>query len=304
MREQALLRALGLIQREIEAADLRLELGGREPEGDNQLWCSLAGGWRLVATYDFPPENRGALLDRLTALAQSFSELSPAANLTPAPGLTADLSTLRLAEELDALAQRSKALCAVVIDTQSPVIWGSSDPHGHTDIEAAEHLARLVDEARAANFKLEELLAASPEAVQGWLDRGKLSTALEHGVKRVKAASSAHGLRAWQSLTHSARAIVEVRRGSPESAPRVGGPGRSAPPPKRAYYESGPEFGYLARSFANLYLLILVFDAPFSQLQAEGALVHALPLIEKLVLSLPPVEPPPRGARVVKLPSR
>jgi len=50
--------------------------------------------------------------------------------------------------------------------------------------------------------------------------------------------------------------------------------------------------------------VVLVFDHSFSELHAEGALVRALPRLERMVLSLPPIEPPPRGAKVVKLPLR
>ena len=57
----------------------------------------------------------------------------------------------------------------------------------------------------------------------------------------------------------------------------------------------------LARGFAQVYLLVLIYDGTLNELQAEGAAVRALPAIERLVLSLPPVEPPPRGAKVIAL---
>ena len=58
----------------------------------------------------------------------------------------------------------------------------------------------------------------------------------------------------------------------------------------------------MARAFASIYVLMLVFKGTYSELHAEAALLHALPVIERLVLALPPVEPPPKGGRVVKLP--
>jgi len=45
------------------------------------------------------------------------------------------------------------------------------------------------------------------------------------------------------------------------------------------------QFGYFARCFANIYLLIDVFEGPFSELHVESAVVHALPSIEALVLA-------------------
>jgi hypothetical protein len=44
-----------------------------------------------------------------------------------------------------------------------------------------------------------------------------------------------------------------------------------------------------------------VFDGPFSELHAEGALIHALPAIERLVTSLPPRDPAAGGAKVAVL---
>lgn len=62
----------------------------------------------------------------------------------------------------------------------------------------------------------------------------------------------------------------------------------------------------LARSFAQIYRVVLVFEERArSMLHSQTALLHALPLLEGLVLALPPVEPPRGpGARVVSLRSR
>lgn len=62
-----------------------------------------------------------------------------------------------------------------------------------------------------------------------------------------------------------------------------------------------PGFGYLARSFASIYRVVLVFEGPFSELHVEAAALHALPGIERLVLALPPVDPAPGGGRVLEL---
>ncbi len=57
-------------------------------------------------------------------------------------------------------------------------------------------------------------------------------------------------------------------------------------------------FGYLARSFAGIYVLVLVFGARFDELGAERAVANALPAIERLVLALPPLDPQPMGGAV------
>ncbi len=57
-----------------------------------------------------------------------------------------------------------------------------------------------------------------------------------------------------------------------------------------------PDFGMIARSFAGIYVLMLVFDATYDELRAERAIAGSLPTIERLVTSLPPMDPTPMGA--------
>lgn len=60
----------------------------------------------------------------------------------------------------------------------------------------------------------------------------------------------------------------------------------------------------LARPFAGLYYIALAFDGDISEPTALGALLHAMPIVERLVLALPPIEPPPGGAKIVRMPAR
>jgi hypothetical protein len=57
-------------------------------------------------------------------------------------------------------------------------------------------------------------------------------------------------------------------------------------------------FAYLARSFAGIYVLVLVFDGAFDELRAERALALSLPTIERLVTALPPLDPTPLAGAV------
>src|SRR5207248_1433711 len=100
----------------------------------------------------------------------------------------------------------------------------------------------------------------------------------------------------WARHLASRRAIFEVRE-LPEMAtlPRGGHVHHTV---------SGADFGYVARSFAGIYVLVLVFDAPFDELRAKRAMVHALPAIERLVLALPPLDPGPPVAGVVAIRGR
>jgi hypothetical protein len=60
----------------------------------------------------------------------------------------------------------------------------------------------------------------------------------------------------------------------------------------------------LARAFAGIYVLSLAFRDALSEPVAVGALLHAVEPVERLVLALPPIEPPPPGGRVIRLPRR
>ncbi len=64
----------------------------------------------------------------------------------------------------------------------------------------------------------------------------------------------------------------------------------------------GPEIFGLVRSFAVLYQLVVVFKGGFSPLHAKAAVHRSLPQIERLVLSLPPLDPGPKGAKVLLFP--
>jgi hypothetical protein len=52
-------------------------------------------------------------------------------------------------------------------------------------------------------------------------------------------------------------------------------------------------FGFIARSFAGIYVLILVFPGPYDEIKAKHAIARTLPAIESLVLALPPTDPSP-----------
>ena len=94
----------------------------------------------------------------------------------------------------------------------------------------------------------------------------------------------------WRNEIRNSRAIGAARAEC-----------RGGRAPDRVVHHDGG-FGVLARGLAQVYLVAVIFDGPFSELHAEGAIVRALPLIERLVLALPPVEPPPAKAKVIALP--
>ena len=92
------------------------------------------------------------------------------------------------------------------------------------------------------------------------------------------------------------RAMAEVR-GLPDLAGlRRGGHLR--------HMVTEPGFGYVARSFAAIYVLVVIFDGPFEELLVKRAIAQALPTIERLVAALPPLDPRPTAGVAALRPRR
>lgn len=287
MRVASLLRLLELVRRELPADDARIELGGAAPDDEKTICCELPDGFRLVALFSEAPADRDKRKERLETFAHSF-----AGSLTPdfeAPGDRHELASRRLDDELDALADRAGAVRAVVIDTQSPIIWGTSGTRRHEDdVEMALHTARAAAQAKGAGVDLAGLLESDdPMALMA--ERGvdrSVSHFLSQDVERIRKESRRSGA-AWRHHLLTAQAIAAVR-------------GESEVPQDLLLRDA--DFGLIVRAFASIYRLLLVFDGPFSELHAEAATLRALPVIERLVLALPPIDPGPRGgARVIDL---
>ncbi len=68
-----------------------------------------------------------------------------------------------------------------------------------------------------------------------------------------------------------------------------------------AWHDRDGDPPLIARSFAQIYVLVLVFAEPFDELRAERAVQGRLALVEHLVLALPPLDPTPAaGAKAVR----
>jgi hypothetical protein len=90
------------------------------------------------------------------------------------------------------------------------------------------------------------------------------------------------------AVTIASRRALEVVRALPELAALRKGK-------HLRYIERAGDAPLVVHSFAGIYLLVLVFDAPLDELRAERAILDALPRIERLVLALPPLDPSPHG---------
>lgn len=262
-------RFLALVVRELDASDARVELGGRPDPG--AVWAPLEGEFRVVALFDTPPPDPAAKREALATLAASFSGLVASVAL-PQGGGHHEPVARTLEDTLDLLVHRARAESAWVIDESSPEIWGSSEPgRPALDVDDAVFLAKLSDALGLLGLALD-----GPEALDAALVRARaaekalaptdvnaLLRDLEHLEAFPPGAREARTLRAM-------RALAKARTGE-------------------------ADVGSMVRTFATIYRVVLVFAAEKSELHAESALIRALPVIERLVTSLPPRKPTGSG---------
>lgn len=286
---------LRLVQREMGCENARLEIGGDPPDSAEVLCAQLQDGFRLVVLFAEPPSDRPRANLRLKQLAESFFD-SP----IEAPIARADaeehLVKRRLDDELYQLTARIGAAGALILDLKSPVIWASSDGQlGGEDFDEARQTGELVREAARQGVDLSVIGGLVPEERETVLESFGSETRAR--MERLFARLSGRSLKARRAHLLRAQTIAALREWT-ESAE---GPSQSAFV-RRVIHGDG--LGYLVRSFAGIYLLVVYFPGAFSELHVEAAALHALPTIEGLVLSLPPIDPPPSRGKVLQLPRR
>jgi hypothetical protein len=262
-------RFLALVKRELGASDVRLLPPSEPVEAGNILTATLAAG-QIVAVFDETPPDRDALERRLAMLVGTFNQsLEGGREHTPRPPPTRSLG-----DELAALATRAQAVDAVVIDAHSPVVWGSAVRGAVANASAAS------DSSGVALAYIEPASIGGGRAAQdGSLDLG------EDSPPPPDAAAIDEAERVSDRAELSPRAVKLVR-----ALPAIGGLRKGG---KLHAVLRDEGIGYVATSFASIYVLVLVYAAPFDELRAERSLLEALPRIERLVLALPPRDPPP-----------
>jgi MshEN domain len=368
---------LEVVKRSLGAKDVRIVGEDETPSRSEQvLVCELPAGQLLSVSFEDPPANADSARRRLEMLVRAFASTLGAAG--EAPSSTPKGRALH--GELTALVERAGALDAVIIDANSPVVWGSAvlelpevideevrAPDNVIRIDrqsAAAKRDELLERARELAVRPLEALAIDPRAMtmvpreicekhrmiplfgggSGLLlamaDPTDLSaiheTVLATGLEvepcianeRLigfvlawnRGPESRAGIEArptvdedeafarealarrvcdrWMRHFAVRRAIQEVRAMSEMTMLHRGGH------LNRSIIE--PDFAVVARSFAAIYVLIVVFRGPFDELRAKHAISQALPGIESLVLALPPRDPPPSiaGAKAMRKPVR
>lgn len=295
MSDAALLQLLAVVCQQLDAAYARVEIGGPVPEGQHVLWAELLEGRRVVVVFDEPPRDAARALRRLEALVASFTTtLRPPSE--PAPRPTPAQTAHDLAGAMSRLAAQADAAQAIVIDRTSPVLWASSHGEPTLDADGAElgRVSAALEGAARRGIDVPSLLARSPAAYAATpaVRRRQLDAALARLLAELRGQSPGATVADWQRHGLTTRALAACRQ-------RVASHGAANAAVRLATQTD--HFGFLARGFASIYLVVLVFPGRFSELRAERALALDLRGIERLVLSLPPFDPLPPGGRVVRL---
>jgi hypothetical protein len=200
---------------------------------------------------------------------------------------------ISLQRELQALTLRVQAVDALVIDMQSPIIWCSAvagpTPERPDEFEKSPVLQRALTLLNRSRAELIMLFQDEEQPDQS-----------ETGEPILRAVPTPEPVAVEESdpdveLPPGSRRAVEVARGQTELRPLYKG-GRS----RHVLRED--DLVIVARVFADIYVLMLVFESDVDEILAERAMTRALPKIEQLVLALPPLEPTPQQpGRVVRL---
>ncbi|MFC1642218.1 hypothetical protein ACFL5O_05950 [Myxococcota bacterium] len=164
--------------------------------------------------------------------------------------------------------------------------------------DVAEVRDRLV--AWAESF--EGLLGAAAD-LRSQTTSQAAGTRLERELARLVERAGAAGARIIDARSPVVWAAFEPRANDTEWSQlveRATAEARQALDRRRRYCVGEPGFGLSARRFAGIYILLVLFDGPYPELRAEGVVRRALGRIERLVLALPPADPP-GGGRALRL---
>ncbi len=264
-------RFVALAKRELAAEDVQiLGAGEAPPEASNVVLSRLPDGRHVVASFAEAPKDPEVLSRRLGILAGTFAGAlaSPPSERHRARQPIGS----SLHEELKALAFRARAVDVVVIDADSPVVWGSATvparPRARNDLILRELSQReLVSVPDGESGPLQDVVAPdeSSPALAGTPEEAGVTDADPEVTRRA----------------------VEALRKNPDLAGLHKGR-------HLRHVEREADSYYLAMSFSGIYVLCMVFDGPFDELRAERAAHDALPRVERLVEALPPLDPEPQ----------
>ncbi|MDP3278341.1 MAG: hypothetical protein Q8Q09_24345 [Deltaproteobacteria bacterium] len=279
-----LLRFVELARHELGGRDAFIMLGGRAPDDPHCVSQPLSSWARVVVCFDHaldaPVYERQQ--ERLRLLVESFSPKIQEEELPTLRAVSAAQAPLD--EALGLLARRARAEEAVVIDHASPEVWGSSEiPRDGLSVDDASVLSRTAASLASIGESLADLVLLDDASVRDRLRRRSLDTLSEHTHHRSVVWARSLGLRASDAMRLRVARTIAAARAMESGA------------------EAPQDLWIIVRPFANIYRLVLLFDGAPSALHVESALLKMLPLIERLVLALPPRDPMHSGGKVTPL---
>lgn len=275
---QASARFLALIQTELSAQAARMLTAGiAPPDATNAVSHRFEDGRTVVLVFAEPPADPAAIAAKLAMLANAFEQ---------APRAVQNRSRVSVArslrDELLALTQRAMALDALVIDADSPVVWGSARGNVFRPVRPEYSTALLVEgdashdwsEPELVNPPTDENAALAGHAAEG--DADPEEEASEIVTHSPLAEETAHLVELALEHVRALDALEGLAKGKP-----------------LVHHFVSDGLGVAAHSFSSIYLVVLVYPGRFDELRAERATAEALPRIEDLVSALPPLDPEP-----------
>jgi hypothetical protein len=180
-------RFLALVRRELGAEQSRIVEAGEDPDEDaRELRCRLSDGRGIVARFAEPPADREARQRRLEILASTFHALvdEPQHGRRPRPPVATSLH-----DELSVLCARAAAVNVIIIDANSPVVWGAAHPEGVVAQPPLASSPRMAD------------TPANDEGERG----GGMAVVSRRAVTAVRALPDLAALRKGKHVRHVAR---------------------------------------------------------------------------------------------------
>ncbi|MBK9263315.1 MAG: hypothetical protein IPM54_26370 [Polyangiaceae bacterium] len=286
MNPATLERLASILKREVGALHVDIVPATDVPDDDATLSWDLGRGRKLRLTFPTPPTDLSEKQDRLATVVESFADLfadaaSEIPRIRPEPNKT-------LESELNALAGRAGALSAVVIDAASPIVWGASEAPTSDDTATDARVAQAFARAQEIGIVWRELLARPSKELAATENAKPAETG--RILRLVPPVDALAGLAVDEREIIARRAELTMNAIARVRANPIVAELHCGQHLHEAILED--KLGYLARSFATIYVLILVFPGHFDELGAERAVTRALPIIERLVVALPPDDTP------------
>jgi hypothetical protein len=133
--------------------------GAGAGEGETVLRSSMGGGCTVEVVFAAPPADRDAKKRRLEMLVAAFDavvvEEHHTRRVRPSPAT-------KLRDELDGLCARAGALNVIVVDANSPVVWGAAHPTGIVEVPPLPSSPNLAGVVVAASEASGEVGATDP----------------------------------------------------------------------------------------------------------------------------------------------